>query len=136
MASSGKYSKYHSERPCTNCYLCGKSNLQYSHYGAWGENEKDFLKQHWDDEPAPSACICIAHHKEAKRSHHPGYIPKWSKKSRNVDNNKSCVYPFCEAKEKLIKPSFAPMEEIKSKVQFEIPDMIPYYAMNIIKRYM
>ena len=40
---SGKqYSKYHPTRPCTK-YVLYKSNTYYSHYGAWGDDEKDFL---------------------------------------------------------------------------------------------
>ena len=96
MASSSNrkewYSKYHMNRPCSNC---GMSNPLYSHYAGWGEDEKEF---HCVDEPEPSVCICIA----AKRSHTPGYLPKWSKlKPINVDESNVCAKSLCNFKEKL-----------------------------------
>ena len=124
MASSSNikewYSKYHMNQPCSNCCLCGMSSPLYSHYAGWGEDEKEFLRHHCVDEPEPSACTCIAHQKEAKRSHTPGYLPKWSKlKPINVDERNVCAKSLCNFKEKLITPLFAPASEIRAALQIE-----------------
>ena len=105
-----KHSKYHPQRPCSNCLLCGKTCLVYSHYKAWSDSEKQFLIRHWKGEPEPDSCICVAHQKEAQRAH-PS--PKWSKIVR-VQQLGKCVCPDCTSTSKLVTPAFAPREEIQA----------------------
>ena len=115
-----RYSKYHPSRPCTKCILCGKSSA-YSHFEAWSDVEKHFLKKHWNKEVDPSSCICVAHQKEAKRLHHPDYIPKWSNivVSPTQVDVKVCMYPSCTSTAKLIAPSFAPLCKLKDALQIK-----------------
>lgn len=114
MATSSrdkKHSKYHPQRPCSACVLCGKTCPYYTHYEAWADGEKDFLIRHWKGEPEPDSCICVAHQKEAQHTHPPGFSPKWSKHN-TVQQSDTCTYPGCTSTGKLITPAFAPKEEI------------------------
>ena len=121
MATSSKKekapqnSKYHPHRTCTGCILCGKTCLCYTHYGAWREDEKDFLKKHWGAEPESDSCICPAHQKEARRTHGEEFVPKWSKTfSMHKKQPQLCMYPSCHMDLKLITPAFAPTSEIQA----------------------
>jgi len=59
--------KYHPQRSCSNCILCGTSAIHYTHFGALGRDEKKFIAQH----------LGKAHSAEAKRYHlQEGYNPK------------------------------------------------------------
>ncbi len=115
MAEKAKYSKYHPDRPCGECILCGKKNHYYSHYGGWEETEKNYLKKHLGRELSPSSCICITHHKEAKRPHPPGFSPKWKKCIQPPEqlDKPHCTYDGCTEDSKLIVPSFASSEQLK-----------------------
>ncbi len=115
-----RYCKYHPQRPCTKCVLCGKSSTYYSHYDAWSEDEKAFLRKYWDAELDPSSCICAAHQKEAKRPHPTGYTPKWSKiVTQKEETMKTCMHPSCSSTEKLITPSFASFHELRDKLKVQ-----------------
>ena len=126
--SSKQYSKYHPTRPRTKCVLCGtfKSNTYYSHYGAWGDDEKDFLRQHLDFQPDSSSCICIAHLKEAQRTHAQGYIPTWKRSLKPVEpSTKICIYPLCNSSSKLITPSFASIDDLEALLQVQSSEEHP-----------
>jgi len=56
--------------------LYGKLNQHITHYGAWNDGEKTFLKCHWGGEPEHSSNIRPTHHNEAKCAHLPDCIPK------------------------------------------------------------
>ena len=96
MASNCKnkerYSKYHPNQPCSKCFLCGKSSLIFSHYAAWGEDEKEFLRNYCENEPESSACICVAHQKEAKRTHPPQYSPNGASLSQYLLESTKSVF--------------------------------------------
>ena len=40
------YSKYHPDHPCSPCILCSKSGVYYTHFAAWGSNEKVHTTHH------------------------------------------------------------------------------------------
>lgn len=71
-----------------------------SHYGACGDNEKEFIKKHAGIEPATGGCICKAHQIEAKRiwaNRHS--IPKWKAGNENVPivvRKHKCSFLGCE----------------------------------------
>lgn len=118
-------SKFHPQRGCSECILCGKSSAQYSHYEMWSDAERDFLRTHWGSEPDGSSCICIAHQKEAKRTHPIGYSPKWSKVTTieqvsTIEDEKQCMHPSCSSTGKLSTPSFAPVNELKAALHITI----------------
>ena len=49
-----------------------------SHYIAFGDSERDFIKRHTKLDLAPESCICKAHQIDAKRMwDDPQYVPKW-----------------------------------------------------------
>ena len=109
---------YHPGRPCSECILCGKKPLYYSHYGAWRDPEKEYIKKHLGIEPDASSCICASHQKDAKRPHHPDFIPKWKKsvhalanKHQNCCMNESAA---CSDDSRLIVPSFISSEELRA----------------------
>ena len=77
MAISLKQDAYHPQRPCSPCVLCGKTRPHYTHYEAWADEEKEYIR-HWKVELEPDSCICLSHLKEAQRTHSPGFIPMWS----------------------------------------------------------
>ncbi len=58
--------------------------------------------------------ICIAHYREAQRTHPANYIPKW-KTISNVIYTHKCVYPECPTSpsDRLISPSFATVSELE-----------------------
>jgi len=60
------FSKYHPQRSCSNCILCGKSPVHYTHFGALGGDEKEFIAQHLSRTPSPQSCMCKAHSAETK----------------------------------------------------------------------
>ena len=102
------YSKYHPDHPCSPCILCSKSGVYYTHFAAWGSNEKEFILRHYSTPLAPTSCICKGDHEEAKRHHSdPMYISKWKRKASNIpSDSKKCIYPNCLVVEKLIAPAF------------------------------
>ena len=115
MPTVDSKSKYHPERPCSECVLCGKYSMYYSHYGAWSEGEREYLKQHLSTELAASACICAAHQREARREHSPGFMPKWKKPagpSLAEHPTHCCAYPSCTTNSRLIAPSFASPQQL------------------------
>ena len=60
------------------CILCRKSSQNIMHYCTWGENEKHFIKKHYEQNPNPDSCICKAHLIEARRMWAiADYTPKW-----------------------------------------------------------
>ena len=66
------------EEPSKNCILCGKTDLQKSRYGIWGESERTYLEQHFGSVPADSSMICRKHLIEAKRHCHSlDHTPSW-----------------------------------------------------------
>ena len=128
--SNKRYSKYHPDRPCSKCILCGtfKSSAYYSHYVAWGEDEKHFILQHLDFQPDPSSCICIAHLKEAQCTHAQGYIPTWRRSLQPVKSSvkiQHCIYPSCSSNSKLITPSFASSEDLEAVLQVQSSEEHP-----------
>ena len=63
-----------------------------------------------------SSCVCVAHQKEANRTHQAGYKPKWSNvltSGSGIENeeDKLCAYPSC-TNSQVIAPSFASQSEI------------------------
>lgn len=124
-----RHCKYLPQQPCTKC---GKSCTYYSHYNAWSEIEKAFLRKHWETELDPSSCICTAHQKEAKRSHPPGYTPKWSNMTTQKEEVvKVCTHPSCSSTEKLITPSFASFQELRDALKVQCREN--QLALNIIR---
>ncbi len=72
--------KYYPERPCSNCFLCGKSNAYCSHFQSWNQHAQDFVKKYLGPQsPNPDGCICLSHYVEAKCNHPPSFVPKWKK---------------------------------------------------------
>ena len=125
--SSHRHSKYHPNRPCCECGTF-KSNTYYSHYAAWGDDERDFLQWHLDFVPDPSSCICIAHLKEAQRTHNDSYIPKWKRAfnpSKSSTKAQHCIYPSCSSTSKLITPSFASTDDLEALLQVQSTDEYP-----------
>ncbi len=121
MATSSKEeapqnSKYHPHRSCNGCILCGKTPMYYTHYGAWRDDEKQFLREHWGDgpEPEPDMCICRAHQKEAGRTHREGFVPKWSKTISLCSKKQcqSCMFPSCHSNTNY--SSFCPFDTTSS----------------------
>ena len=104
------------EEPSKNCILCGKTDLQKSRYGIWGESERTYLEQYFGSVPADSSMICRKHLIEAKRHCHSlDHTPSWKthvQKTSNTTNK--CINPKCKTVqgEKLIKPMFAPMDKL------------------------
>ena len=111
-----KYSKYHPERPCGECILCGEKNHNYSHYRGWEEHEQEYIKKHFRREPSPSSCICFTHHKEAKHAQPPGFSPTWKKSVQPLEqlDKPHCMYQSCTTDSKLIVPSFASSEQLQA----------------------
>ena len=58
------FSKHHLSRPFTACVLCRRSSVHMSHYAAFGDNERQFIKRHVNLDLAPESCICKAHQTE------------------------------------------------------------------------
>ena len=111
------------DRECSACVLCGKSNDYYSHYIAWGECEKEFIRKHCKSEPDSSSCI---HQKEAKCSH----PPKCKSHSQWITSvapaeKEQCIYPSCQEDSKLIAPSFASITDIEAFLDVKSSDDHP-----------
>ena len=121
------YSKYHPDRPCTPCILCGKSGVYYTHFAAWQSNEKDFKLRHYGRALLSTSCICRADHEVAKRHQsEPMYIPKWKRKTPKLpSDNKQCIYPNCTVCEKLITPAFSLLllwkQQLESRLRLNNP---------------
>ena len=114
--------RYHPNRECTPCLLCGKSEAYLTHFAAWSASEKAFLTQHCEKEVQADSCICRADHLEVMRHLSDyNYIPKW-KRARQTDilGVRQCIHPDCEVtslEEKLIKPSFQPLHRLKAAIR-------------------
>ena len=83
---------------------------------------------HLDFVPDPSSCICIAHLKEAQRTHNDGYIPKWKRSfnpSQPSTKEQHCIYPSCSSTSKLITPSFASTDDLEALLQVQTTDEYP-----------
>ena len=122
------YSKYHPDRPCTPCILCGKSGVYYTHFAAWQSNEKDFILRHYGRALLSTSCICKADHEEAKRHQsEPMYIPKWKRKTPKLpSDNKQCIYPNCTVCEKLITPAFQSIASLEATVGVQATSEQPF----------
>ena len=111
------HSKYHPQRSCSDCALCGQEITSVTHYEAWSTSEKQFVTEHLGKELPPSSCICKAHHTEAKRHcSNIGYVPKWKKRTQTVGNVQVCAYPQCfttNTDHRLIVPSFDSLDNIR-----------------------
>ena len=79
-------SKYHPDRPCNACILCGKLSVHMTHFAALGDKEREFIEQHTTNlDSQPDSCLCKAHRAEAKRMWaNSQYVPKWSSVSPSV----------------------------------------------------
>ncbi len=118
------FSKYHPERQCSNCILCGKSSCHYTHFGALGDNEQGFIARHLGTIPSPDSCMCKAHNAEAKRYLlHQGYTLKWKESATgSVDSIHSCIHPQClvtNATVKLIAPAFEVIANLEAALCIE-----------------
>ena len=119
--------RYHPNRECTPCLLCGKSEAYLTHFAAWSASEKAFLTQHCEKEIQPDSCICRANHLDVMRHLSDcNYIPKW-KKARPTDklgvrqcggDRSWCSLPHATSlEEKLIKPSFQSLHRLKAAIR-------------------
>ena len=122
------YSKYHPDHPCSPCILCGKSGVYYTHFAAWGSNEKEFILCHYSTPLAPTSCICKGDHEEAKHHHSdPMYIPKWKRKASNIpSDSKKCIYPNCLVVEKLIAPAFQAIATLEATLGVQSTSEQPF----------
>lgn len=111
-----------------------KSCPYYTHYGAWSDNEKDFLRRHWGSEPNSSDCICIAHQREAKCKHSSGFVPKWSTNTTitSPKDHELCIYPSCTTSSKLVTPSFAPLSKLQAALQLPSEQVSLLICQNTI----
>ena len=119
--------RYHPNRECTPCLLCGKSVAYLTHFAAWSASEKAFLTQHCEKEIQPDSCICRANHLEVMcHLSDCNYIPKW-KKARQTDklgvrqcggDRSWCSLPHATSlEEKLVKPSFQSLHRLKAAIR-------------------
>ena len=115
------FSKYHPNRPCGSCFLCGKSNNYYTHFDSWGNEEKEFITKQLGKAPPHNSCICKAHQIECKRkcSKH-GSIPKWATAISQEKTDQAvhqCIHLNCTATStevKLITPSFEAIDNLEA----------------------
>ena len=135
------HSKYHPNRNCSDCALCGHAITTVTHFGAWGTAEKQFVIKHLGKELPPSSCICKAHHTEAKRHcSKDKYTPKWKKVTQPAECILVCSYPQCSATTpdaRLIEPSFESPESIKLALNIN-PDhlvLCPKYYTEVHKKF-
>ena len=86
-----------------------------SHYAAFGDNERQFIKRHVNLDLAPESCICKAHQTEAKRMWaDPCYVPKWNSNSSQPRMKQNmCIFPGCKEVDKLKSPRFDSTENIE-----------------------
>ena len=97
------------------CILCRKSSQNITHYCTWGENEKHFIKKHYEQNPNPDSCICKAHLIEARRMWAiADYTPKWKTSHGTLIN--TCIVANCQSNTKLVAPKFDTIENIEANI--------------------
>ena len=122
---------YHSDRPCTPCILCGRSEAYFTHFASWNVSEKAFLIRHYEKEVLPDSCICRADHLEVKRHLSDyNYIPKWQRmRATTKVGVRRCIHPDCQVtslQEKRITPSFQPIYQLKAAIKVQSTSDQPF----------
>lgn len=103
-------SKYHTGE-CGPCYLCGKEQMRYDHFGSLSTEAQVFLQRHTGTIVPDSSCLCRSHQREEIRHRSDlDYVPLWKKHVEKTADAciSKCVYPDCAAtaeNAKIIVPS-------------------------------
>ena len=97
------------------CYVEKQTVKNHGIYSSWGKLERTYLIHHFGSAPSESSIICKKHLLEAKRHYHSlHHTPSWKKQiQKSLHSSKKCNNPKCtQQNEKLIKPTFAPVDQV------------------------
>ena len=95
--------KYHPNRNCSDCSLCGHAITTVTHFGAWGTAKKQFVIKHLGKELPPSSCTDTICNTLMKSEMSPTEILKQVDSSLGEDNQhtnfQSFIKEYCEQDE-------------------------------------
>lgn len=123
------------EVPADLCLLCCTKPPPRSttFFQTWGEEEREFVKQHLGKTPQPDRLVCKKHLLEAQRYHNKlDFVPKW-KGSWKTNHTGKCTNPNCSEpfSEKLIAPTFEALEKLEAVFSVKSSEQNPFLVCTL-----